>query len=304
MATATVGTRAAEQFRISVSLFSGAFPSDCSFSSAYCRIWRCIVGTAEYHVGSGAATSAEWKFCTWKMPGTHLICDPSTAEDSTFTMSPWMWKRGIVLLQTSSGFCPTVDAMQRAPQVMFACVRGTIFGFLVVPDVWSTRAIWSRATVSIGLPMASPFSGFPAACFASSKRPANSLSGVSSSNFSTLVFLATLTALPEFFWPSSSRESLFCTTRAFAGRSVNSKSNSSRLKAMLKGANWQRSANAKKQTAASGPFGIAVQRRSSRPRPSTSTLSLTMNAFSCFRLIGFRPSVEWRNGVSRSGIRS
>merc|ERR1712151_263326 len=115
----TVGTKAAEQFLMSESLFSGGAPFSCATSSANCGTWRCMVGTAEYHVGSGASTRALWKTCTLKIPGRHLICEPATAEARTFTMRPWMWNKGIVLLQTSSGFICTVEAMQRAPQAMF-----------------------------------------------------------------------------------------------------------------------------------------------------------------------------------------
>mmetsp|Transcript_63606 Transcript_63606/g.113197 ORF Transcript_63606/g.113197 Transcript_63606/m.113197 type:complete len:223 (-) Transcript_63606:201-869(-) len=221
-----------------------------------------------------------------------------------FTMRPWMWKSGMVLLQTSAGFISTVEAMQSAPQAMFACVNGTIFGFFVVPDVCSTKAKSSRFTLVSGFPSASPFRGLPAACFPRSKRPANSLEGTSSRSFSTLHFRATLTAFPEFFWSSSLRESFDCTTSALAGRSLNSNSNSSLLRAIFKGAKVHRRAKAKKQTAASGPLGMAVQSRSALPSPSTSTLSLTINSLSCFKLKGFRPSTECRNGASVSGRRS
>mmetsp|Transcript_12008 Transcript_12008/g.33943 ORF Transcript_12008/g.33943 Transcript_12008/m.33943 type:complete len:309 (+) Transcript_12008:744-1670(+) len=287
MASATVGTKAAEQLRTSWSLVFRALSS----SSANWRIWRCMVGTAEYHVGSGATCSAAWKFCTAKTPGTHLIFAPARAEARTFTMRPWMWKSGMVLLQVSSGVISTVDAMQRAPQVMFACVSGTILGFLVVPEVCSTSARSSRFTVASGLPMGSPFSGLPTGCLESEKSPANSSEGFSSSSFSTLVFRATATALLVFAASCSSSFSLFWTMRAFAGRSMNSNSYSSLLRPMFRGAKVQRRANAKKQTAASGPFGMAVQRRSSRLSPGISTASLTMNSLSCFMLIGFRASV-------------
>mmetsp|Transcript_31306 Transcript_31306/g.93226 ORF Transcript_31306/g.93226 Transcript_31306/m.93226 type:complete len:321 (+) Transcript_31306:706-1668(+) len=300
MASATVGTSAAEQLRISWSLFSRALSS----SSANCRIWRCMVGTAEYHVGSGMAWSAAWKFWTAKTPGMHLIFAPATAEARTFTMRPWMWKRGMVLLHTSSPCISTVDAMQRAPHVMFACVSGTIFGFFVVPEVWSTSARSSRLTVARGLPMGSPLSGLPTGCFAREKSPANSSEGFSSSSFSTLVFRAMATALLVFVASCSSSLSLFCTMRALAGRSMNSNSYSSLLSPMFSGAKVQRSAKAKKQTAASGPFGIAVQSLSSRLRPGISTASLTMNSLSCLKLTGFLESVPKRNGASVSGRRS
>jgi len=85
---------------------------------------------------------------------------------------------------------------------------------------------------------------------------------------------------------------------------MNSNSYSSRLRPMFSGAKVQRNAKAKKQTAASGPLGMAVQRRSSRFRPGTSTLSLTMNSLSPLKDNGGRPSVEWRYGASESGRRS
>mmetsp|Transcript_28890 Transcript_28890/g.65323 ORF Transcript_28890/g.65323 Transcript_28890/m.65323 type:complete len:301 (-) Transcript_28890:184-1086(-) len=300
MDSATVGTNAAEQLRISSSLFVLALAN----SSAYCRIWRCIVGTAEYQLGSGLACNAAWKFCTAKIPGTHLTCAPATADASTFTIRPWMWKSGIVLLQTSSAFISTVVEMQRAPQAMFACVRGTILGFFVVPEVCSTRARSSRFTEARGLPMGSPLSGLPMGCLESVKRPANSSDFFNSSNFSTFTFLAMVIAFPVFWASCSSRESLFWTISALAGRSMNSNSYSSRLRPMFSGAKVQRNAKAKKQTAASGPLGMAVQRRSSRFRPGTSTLSLTMNSLSPLKDNGGRPSVEWRYGASESGRRS
>mmetsp|Transcript_25126 Transcript_25126/g.78230 ORF Transcript_25126/g.78230 Transcript_25126/m.78230 type:complete len:305 (-) Transcript_25126:183-1097(-) len=300
MASATVGTSAAEQLRTSWSLFSRALSS----SSANCRIWRCMVGTAEYHVGSGTARSAAWKFCTAKTPGTHLTCEPARADAKMFTMRPWMWKSGMVLLQTSSAFISTVDAMQSAPQVMFACVRGTIFGFFVVPEVCSTSARSSRFTVAKGLPMGSPLRGLPTGCFDNVKNPANSSEGFSSNSFSTFVFRATVTALLVFWASCSSNLSLFWTMRAFAGKSMNSNSNSSLLNPMFSGAKVQRNAKAKKQTAASGPFGMAVHKRSSRFRPGISTASLRTNSLSCFMLMGFLESVPWMNGVSVSARRS
>mmetsp|Transcript_47725 Transcript_47725/g.102300 ORF Transcript_47725/g.102300 Transcript_47725/m.102300 type:complete len:228 (+) Transcript_47725:987-1670(+) len=226
------------------------------------------------------------------------------AVANTFTIRPWMWKRGIVLLQTSSAFCITVEAMHWAPQVMFECVKGTIFGFFVVPEVWSTKAKSSRFTDVRGLPSLSPFNGFPAGCFVSSKRPAISFDGVISSNFSTFAFRAVPMALPVDFKSSSPRLSFCWTTSAFAGKSINSNSNSSRLKPMLRGAKQQRRENAKKATAASGPLGMAVQRRSSRFRPSTSTLSLIINSFKALKVSGFLPSMEWMKGLSVSGNKS
>mmetsp|Transcript_71672 Transcript_71672/g.171168 ORF Transcript_71672/g.171168 Transcript_71672/m.171168 type:complete len:272 (+) Transcript_71672:256-1071(+) len=71
MAHATVGSRAAEQFRISSSLFSGGLPFSFATSSANCKICKCIVGTAEYQLGSGCETNASWNLCTWKIPGKH-----------------------------------------------------------------------------------------------------------------------------------------------------------------------------------------------------------------------------------------
>mmetsp|Transcript_38657 Transcript_38657/g.99926 ORF Transcript_38657/g.99926 Transcript_38657/m.99926 type:complete len:220 (-) Transcript_38657:220-879(-) len=219
-------------------------------------------------------------------------------------MRPWMWKRGMVLLQTSSGFISTVEAMHRPPQAMFSCVSGTIFGFFVVPEVCSTSARSVRFTVSSGFPIGSPLIGLPAVCFFIENRPAASGDGVSSSSFSTFVDRATLMALSVCFFSSSARESFACTIRALAGRSMNSNSNSSLLRPIFNGAKVQRREKAKKQTAASGPFGMAVQRRSVRSRPSTSTASLIMNSFSFFRDSGGRPSVLCRNGPSLSGIRS
>mmetsp|Transcript_99430 Transcript_99430/g.281615 ORF Transcript_99430/g.281615 Transcript_99430/m.281615 type:complete len:220 (+) Transcript_99430:252-911(+) len=219
-------------------------------------------------------------------------------------MRPWMWKRGIVLLQTSSRCISTVDAMQRAPQAMFSCVRGTIFGFFVVPEVCRTRARSSRLTEVRGLPMGSPFRGLPTGCFPSVKRPANSAEGLSSNSFSTFVFFATATAVPVLCASCSSSVSFVCTIRTLAGRSRNSNSNSSRLRPMFRGAKVQRSEKAKKQTAASGPLGMAVQSRSSRFSPRTSTASLTTNSFSLFSESGGLPSVAWRKGSSASGRRS
>mmetsp|Transcript_25843 Transcript_25843/g.73501 ORF Transcript_25843/g.73501 Transcript_25843/m.73501 type:complete len:220 (+) Transcript_25843:1067-1726(+) len=219
-------------------------------------------------------------------------------------MSPWMWKRGMVLLQTSSFFICTVDAMHSAPHAMFAWVSGTILGFFVVPEVCKTRAKSSRLTDANGLPNGSPFKGLPAVCFFKVKRPAISLLGKSSNNFSTFAFLATPIALPVCVCSSSVRFSLSCTTSAFAGRSRNSNSYSSLLRPMLSGAKVHRKEKAKKATQASGPFGMAVHKRSVRSRPSTSTSSLTMNAFKAFKLNGFRPSVACTKGSSLSGMRS
>mmetsp|Transcript_35269 Transcript_35269/g.70053 ORF Transcript_35269/g.70053 Transcript_35269/m.70053 type:complete len:216 (-) Transcript_35269:161-808(-) len=215
-----------------------------------------------------------------------------------------MWKRGMVLLHTSCFCISTVEAMQRAPQAMFACVSGTILGFFVVPEVCSTSARSSRFTVANGLPNGSPFNGRPAVCFFNENKPAISLLGKSSSNFSTFAFRATPIAFPVCACSSSFKPSLSCTTRAFAGKSTNSNSYSSRLKARFSGAKVHRKEKAKKATAASGPFGIAVHNRSSRARPSTSTSSLTQKAFRAFKLSGFRPSVAWRKGSSESGMRS
>mmetsp|Transcript_24598 Transcript_24598/g.73135 ORF Transcript_24598/g.73135 Transcript_24598/m.73135 type:complete len:254 (-) Transcript_24598:96-857(-) len=216
-----------------------------------------------------------------------------------------MWKSGIVLLHTSSGFISTVDAMHRAPQAMFSCVSGTIFGFFVVPEVWSTSARSERFTESKGLPIAEPLRGRPAVCFFKEKRPAMSGDGISSSSFSTLAFRATSTAsCVRAFSSSLLSESFACTTRAFAGRSRNSNSYSSLLRPRFSGAKVHRSEKAKKHTASSGPLGMAVQRRSTRSRPSTSTASLTQNSLSFFRESGCRPSVECRKGSSLSGSRS
>mmetsp|Transcript_127391 Transcript_127391/g.318013 ORF Transcript_127391/g.318013 Transcript_127391/m.318013 type:complete len:204 (-) Transcript_127391:248-859(-) len=202
-----------------------------------------------------------------------------------------MWKSGIVLLQTSSVFISTVDAIHKPPQAMFSCVRGTIFGFFVVPDVCRTRARSSRLTDVRGLPNGAPLRGRPAVCFFNVKRPAISGLGKSSINFSTFAFLATPIALPTCAWSSSERVALSWTTSAFAGKSRNSNSNSSRLKPMFKGAKVHRKEKAKKHTAASGPFGIAVHKRSWRSRPKTSTSSLMQKAFNALRLNGLRPSM-------------
>mmetsp|Transcript_52755 Transcript_52755/g.139221 ORF Transcript_52755/g.139221 Transcript_52755/m.139221 type:complete len:210 (-) Transcript_52755:284-913(-) len=202
------------------------------------------------------------------------------AEARTFTIRPWMWKSGIVLLHTSSGFISTVDAMHRAPQAMFSCVSGTIFGFFVVPEVWSTSARSERFTESRGLPIAAPLRGRPAVCFFSEKRPAMSGDGTSSSSFSTFVFRATPMAFSVCVFSSSFSLSFSCTMSAFAGRSLNSNSYSSLLRPMFSGANVHLSEKAKKQTAASGPLGMAVHRRSVRSRPRTSTASLMQNSLS------------------------
>mmetsp|Transcript_6442 Transcript_6442/g.15644 ORF Transcript_6442/g.15644 Transcript_6442/m.15644 type:complete len:216 (-) Transcript_6442:184-831(-) len=215
-----------------------------------------------------------------------------------------MWKSGMVLQQRSSSFSCTVEAMHCAPQHMFAWVNGTILGFFVVPDVCNTRAKSSRFKDGIGFPIFSPSSFLQAACFPKAKSPAYSSDGLSSISFSTLAFLATLRAFPVFVWSSSLRESLLCNTKHFAGKSMNSNSNSSRLRPMFNGANVHLSANEKNATAASGPFGIAVQRRSSRPSPGTSTTSLTMNSFSILKVSGFLPSQLCRNGRSASGVMS
>mmetsp|Transcript_86989 Transcript_86989/g.243883 ORF Transcript_86989/g.243883 Transcript_86989/m.243883 type:complete len:221 (-) Transcript_86989:212-874(-) len=220
-------------------------------------------------------------------------------------MRPWMWNNGMVLRHTSAGFICTVEEMHKAPQAMLACVRGTILGFFVVPDVWRTRARCSLFTDAKGLPIGSPLSGLPAACFLSSKRPATSLEGSSSRSFSTFAFRATLIAFPELFWSSSDcRLSFACTTNALAGRSRNSNSYSSRLSPMFSGAKVQRKAKAKKHTAASGPFGMAVQSRSSRPRPNTSTASLVTKLRSSLKVSGLRPSTACKKGSSLSGRRS
>mmetsp|Transcript_10551 Transcript_10551/g.27947 ORF Transcript_10551/g.27947 Transcript_10551/m.27947 type:complete len:211 (-) Transcript_10551:193-825(-) len=210
----------------------------------------------------------------------------------------------MVLLQTSSFFICTVETMHKAPQAMLACVKGTILGFFVVPEVCNTNAKSSRLTEASGLPIAGPLSGRPAVCFFSENRPAISLLGNNSSNFSTLAFLATPMALPDWVWSSSESESLSCTTSALAGKSRNSNSYSSLLKPMFNGAKVHRKAKAKKATAASGPFGIAVHSRSVRSKPKTSTSSLTQNAFRAFKLRGLRPSVECKKGSSESGSKS
>mmetsp|Transcript_56179 Transcript_56179/g.171102 ORF Transcript_56179/g.171102 Transcript_56179/m.171102 type:complete len:256 (+) Transcript_56179:1335-2102(+) len=194
--------------------------------------------------------------------------------------------------------------MHMAPQAMFACVNGTIFGFFVVPDVCKTNAKSSRLTVKRGLPRAAPFNGRPAVCFFRVKRPAISLLGNNSNNFSTLAFLATPIAVPVWAWSCSESVSLSCTTNALAGKSRNSNSNSSLLKPMFSGAKVHRKENAKNATAASGPLGMAVQSRSERSMPTTSTSSLMQNSFKAFKLSGFRPSVAWRNGSELSGMRS
>mmetsp|Transcript_9398 Transcript_9398/g.22163 ORF Transcript_9398/g.22163 Transcript_9398/m.22163 type:complete len:211 (-) Transcript_9398:236-868(-) len=210
----------------------------------------------------------------------------------------------MVLLQMSSGFISTVEDMQRAPHVMFACVSGTIFGFFVVPEVCNTKATSSRFTVSSGLPMGSPLIGLPTGCLHREKSPTYSSDGLSSISFSTFVFLAMATALLVFCASCSSRLSLFCTMRHLAGRSTNSNSYSSLLRPMFSGAKVQRSAKAKKQTAASGPLGIAVHNRSSRLRPGISTASLVMNSLIVLMLSGFLVSVPYKNGESVSGKRS
>mmetsp|Transcript_114620 Transcript_114620/g.331186 ORF Transcript_114620/g.331186 Transcript_114620/m.331186 type:complete len:234 (+) Transcript_114620:1147-1848(+) len=233
-----------------------------------------------------------------------MICAPATAEANTLTISPWIWNNGMVLLHTSSCFICTVDAMHTAPQAMFAWVSGTIFGFLVVPEVWSTSARSSRLTEAKGFPMGSPFNGRPAVCFFKVNNPAVSLLGKSSNNFSTLAFRATPIALPVCACSSSVKVSLSWTTKAFAGKSTNSNSYSSLLRPMLSGAKVHRKEKARKATAASGPFGMAVHNRSVRSRPKTSTSSLTQKAFNALRLSGFRPSVECKKGVSVSGRRS
>ncbi len=100
-------------------------------------IW-CIVGTAEYHVGS-ASSSHEKKRSALK-PGLHTTEAPLESDDSTGAIRPWMWKSGITFRQRSSGVRRRVARMFPAEAHTFRCSSGTIFGREVVPEVWSTSA--------------------------------------------------------------------------------------------------------------------------------------------------------------------
>merc|ERR1719197_138511 len=98
---------------------------------------------------------------------------------------PWMWKSGMMLMATSEGFSCSVDAMQSTPLVTLPCVSGTIFGFLVVPDVCSTIATSSRRGQarpqgSGGRRVAE------SAAQRSEKRPTSSADGTSSTTGSSL----------------------------------------------------------------------------------------------------------------------
>mmetsp|Transcript_32875 Transcript_32875/g.83226 ORF Transcript_32875/g.83226 Transcript_32875/m.83226 type:complete len:215 (+) Transcript_32875:1140-1784(+) len=214
-----------------------------------------------------------------------------------------MWNMGMVLMKTSVLSSKLHAAWHIPPMAMLSCVIGTILGFLVVPEVWSTRQMWSRDTVSKAL-TTSPFKGLPAGCFSIEKRPATVASGIICWMIWILRLRAAVTATTVLFLSSSPRVSCFCTTRPLAGRSSNSKSNSSAFRARLRGATVQRIAKTRYDTADSGPFGSAVQRRSSRPSPAMSFFGSTMKAFRSLKLNGCLPSVEYRNGSGLSGRKS
>ena len=59
-----------------------------------------MVGTAVYHVGA-ASCIAEKNFSALK-PGVQKIEPPRDSGASTPAISPWMWKRGMMLSARSS----------------------------------------------------------------------------------------------------------------------------------------------------------------------------------------------------------
>ena len=188
----------------------------------------CIVGTAEYQVGRGSTLSASKKASAEERPAVATTQAPETAVASTLTAMPWMWKSGMMLIATSEDSSCSVDAMQSTPLVMLPCVSGTIFGFLVVPDVCSTIATSSRRGHARPPGSGGRRRSASVSAQRSKKRPTSSSEGTSSMTGSALAW-ATRSAAAEAAAPA-------ITTTALAGRSSNSNSNSLSVRTAFSGA--------------------------------------------------------------------
>src|ERR1700722_15954282 len=92
-----------------------------------------MVGTAVYQVGLASSISAK-NFSALK-PAVQNTAPPRESGADRPAISPWMWNKGITLSARSLAESSSEAAMLRADVQMLACVRGTIFGREVVPEV-------------------------------------------------------------------------------------------------------------------------------------------------------------------------
>src|SRR6266550_6653634 len=100
-----------------------------------------MVGTAEYQVVRCSLRTGQ-NVIGSNLGGTTTV-PPDRNVAIVEAMSPWMWNRGITQSATSLGASAYVEAMLPADAKRLRWRSGTSFGRLVVPLVWSTRAMSS-----------------------------------------------------------------------------------------------------------------------------------------------------------------
>ena len=180
----------------------------------------------------------------------------------------------MMLRHVCCGVRRRVRATNWMPLPRLSWVSGTILGFLVVPDVCSTSA---RSSAAVAAMLGGEVTVGPLIV----KRPTVSVEGVSS-----------ITGTPAFLQHSLTAAALSSPTWtiiAAAGRSVSSNSISGTVSAGLSGAKTHRPVSAQKQTAASGPLGIAVQITMSRESPYCARSIDAANSLSWLKVRGFLP---------------
>ena len=92
-----------------------------------------MVGTAVYHVGR--YSSIQSRMPGARKPGVQVTLAPAASEDSSAAIRPWTWNRGMILRHESAGESPREERMLWAEVARAVCVKGTILGFDVVPEV-------------------------------------------------------------------------------------------------------------------------------------------------------------------------
>mmetsp|Transcript_29872 Transcript_29872/g.100625 ORF Transcript_29872/g.100625 Transcript_29872/m.100625 type:complete len:212 (-) Transcript_29872:264-899(-) len=177
-----------------------------------------------------------------------------------------MWNNGMMFTQTSSAWSRKVARIHNAPQVKFPWLKGTIFGFFVVPEVCSTKAQSPRPALNGETPEARRKTSTPSPSTTVNK-PHAPPAGVSlrvktgmcrASASST----AAAAPAPAALLDAASPAAFSRTMTAAAGRSSSSNANSARASASLSGARVQCIASVKNATAAEGPFGMTKATRS------------------------------------------
>ena len=143
--SSTTGGRGADEERTKRSRARAMAPA---WRCARARMSWCMVGTAVYQVGRYSSSQSK-KRKALKSPGQATAPPAASGASSPATM-PWMWKRGIVTRPQSSGARARERATDAAETARFACVRGTVLGRAVVPEVCSTRAVASGAGGATG----------------------------------------------------------------------------------------------------------------------------------------------------------